>query len=117
VVQGDLMERTIVVRFQREGFHCWPDAPASRGYLRDKHRHLFHVEVTLEVGHNDREVELHDLKDWCERTFPEGDYGEWSCEDLAEDLLTKVLNFWGPWRWAQVSVLEDGENGAVVAKC
>lgn len=106
------MSTEIVVRFQVAGFHQWPDAPDNRSYLRDKHRHLFHVEASMPVSHNEREVEFHDFLDFCRRRFPGGDLGARSCESMAEALAITIKNRYQ--RSARVAVFEDGEVGAVV---
>jgi hypothetical protein len=53
----------IHVRFTEHGVHCWPQAPERRAYLRSLHRHLFFVEVSTAVEHDDREIEFHDLQE------------------------------------------------------
>lgn len=103
----------VIVRFQVEGFHCWPAAPENRSYLRERHRHLFHVEARVEVTHDDREIEIHDLRDFCLMHFPSGELGSLSCENLATILMLEIRNAF-PDRVIQVEVLEDGENGAFV---
>jgi len=57
------VSRWVVVRHQVEGFHHWPDAPHHRSYLAVRHRHLFYLEVAVQVAHQDREIEFHDLRD------------------------------------------------------
>ena len=51
----------IFVKLRVPGFHHWPNPSINRAYLGDSHRHLFHLEVSMPVGHSDREVEFHDL--------------------------------------------------------
>jgi len=101
------------VCFTREGWHCWPAAPEHRAYLRASHRHLFHVEVRITVTHHDREIEYHDLLDFCRGQFPGGDLGPQSCEALAARLRAAVMQQW-PGRRCGVHVFEDGECGAIV---
>lgn len=83
-------------------------------FLRDRHRHLFHVRVEWRVSHEDREREfflekwqLHrdisTLKDLAEEE------GDWSCERWAREILEMTGAF-------RVEVSEDGENGAVVSR-
>jgi hypothetical protein len=52
----------IEVRTSFEGVHYWSDAPEAVSFLRHPHRHIFHVEATLQVGHDDRDVEFFLLK-------------------------------------------------------
>lgn len=118
----------IVVRFQVVGWHCWPDAPDHRAYLRNEHRHQFHVEIRVDVAHDDREVEFHDLLEWGRRQFPlgmeRGDNSTLSCEMMCRHYIDAMARrYEGGWlqidaftrRHGQVSVFEDGEVGAIVA--
>ncbi len=96
------------------GFHHWPAAPDHRSYLRARHRHLFHIRVSVEVVHDDRDTEFHDLADEIRGWWGAGDRecGSASCETLgwtlADYLLAQGL------RVTKVAVSEDGEAGAVV---
>lgn len=106
------MKRTITIRTQFEGFHSWPAAPPTRSYLADSHRHIFHVEVSIETHHNEREIEFHDLLDEVQvarRLIPHR--SEWSCESMAE-VIGERIGDQHPNRWLKVSVFEDGENGS-----
>lgn len=107
------LSRWVFVRFAVEGFHCWPDAPPHRAYLATRHRHLFHVMVTVAVRHGEREIEFHDLRDWCVAQLPPGDYGAQSCEALA---LAMAAMLQGPYpgRPVRVEIAEDGECGALI---
>ena len=107
----------IFVKLEAVGFHHWPDAPGHRDYLRHKHRHLFHLEARTAVGHDDREIEFHDVRDelgrlWLGMAGLGGDLGKMSCEAMARRLCAGLAALW-PRTW-QVSVSEDGEAGAVV---
>ena len=104
----------IIVRFTSEGWHHYPDAPMERAYLAYLHRHLFHVEASIEVLHDDREIEFHDFLDFCRAAFPTGRLGAQSCEMLARDLANKITLQWSD-RRVIVSVFEDGEVGARVS--
>lgn len=97
---------------QFEGFHRWPSAPPATAYLRDRHRHVFHVRAELEVEHGDRAVEFITLKGELNRLIEEARgpmTEEWSCEHWASYLL-------GALQLDKVEVSEDGENGAVVTR-
>lgn len=105
------MRIEVVVRFQFEGIHCWPECPLPEvSFLRDPHRHIFHVEARKLVTHTDRDVEIILLKRamsaYCVEQYT--DAGRRSCEDIAMELLSAF-------DLASVQVLEDGENGAMVA--
>lgn len=103
-----------VIRTQWEGYHCWPDAPEEVKFLRDLHRHLFHITVRIEQFHNERDIEyimfLRRLRDNLEANpIPETA----SCETIASVILAWIhLEY--PGREASVEVSEDGENGAIV---
>lgn len=106
---------TIFVNFRMEGFHRWPAAPEHRSYLRHEHRHLFHVQVRLEVDHDDREIEFHDLLDSSRSIFAEllrSLTESRSCETLARALASRISSM--HCRPVMVSVSEDGECGAEV---
>jgi len=98
----------ITTRF--EGFHCWPAAPDEVAFLRDPHRHIFHVRCWRTVSHDDRDVEFILWKrhvDFAIRTLlGESDTMKWSCEAWARAIGCKVDA-------DTVEVSEDGENGAV----
>ncbi len=104
------MKKHIVVTFQFEGIHSWPECPIEEvKFLRDPHRHIFHVKATKEVSHNDRDVEIIMLKrgmeEYVGNKFPAGDLNTMSCEDLAELFINAF-------ELSSCEVLEDGENGA-----
>lgn len=106
----------IDVKFLVEGFHCWPEAPAHRAYLADKHRHQFVVTVTMDVEHDDREVEFHDVRDaaigMMTALGEHGDYGRQSCEHIGRQIAGRLAERYGRDVWVHVS--EDGECGATV---
>lgn len=103
---------SIVVQLQREGIHCYPDAPEEVAFLRSPHRHMFHICVELQVHHDDRELEFiivkRDLEKWLDLNSL--DYK--SCEMITKDILDYLHGRWGiSNRITCVSVFEDGENG------
>ncbi|MBW4514542.1 MAG: hypothetical protein KME11_04895 [Timaviella obliquedivisa GSE-PSE-MK23-08B] len=106
-------QSSAIIRFQVPGFHHWQDATGDRAYLAQRHRHLFHVEVKLELHHSCREVEFHDFLDFCRTNFPGGEMGGLSCEHMAENLLKQITDRY-PGRSVRVGVFEDGECGAEV---
>lgn len=107
--------RTIFVQFTKEGIHRYPDAPEGVEFLRHPHRHIFHFRVTLDVFHNDRDVEFILFKRELEALYSAAtlqvDYK--SCEMLAEDLIEYIAKQY-PGRSISVEVSEDGENGATL---
>lgn len=111
----------ISVRLEKPGFHCWPEAPDRRAYLRQMHRHLFGVRVTIKVAHGERAVEFHDLRDWLWQWFTPApsqsasvrNWSTWSCERMAHALLLR-LRFHYDLDFANVEVSEDGEASGMV---
>jgi hypothetical protein len=107
-----------IVRFEVVGFHRWPGASEERAYLAQRHRHKFFVEARVQVYHDDREIEFHDLQDFCKTVFTfgheAGEFGGSSCEALARILLTEIARAYGSERAIRVSVFEDNEVGAEV---
>ena len=92
-------------------FHCWPGAPDECSFLRNKHRHVFHVRMEKEVFHSDRDIEFITFKKEVDRYINEvwanSDMQNESCEMLAK-------TFMEIFKCVRVEVSEDGENGAIV---
>lgn len=117
--------RTIFVRFQKEGIHMYPAAatdPALKtgdeydvSFLGTPHRHIFHFEVTVEVFHNDRDIEFIQFKRWLENLYAGGtlELNYKSCEMISDDLYEQIATRY-PGRNIVISVSEDNENGAVI---
>lgn len=105
----------IYVKLKREGWHSWPAAPDKRSYLRSQHRHQFHVKVSMDVFHDERDVEFHDLMDEVDEVLPlRGPQGTGdSCETMARIVCTVLAERY-PGRRIEVDISEDGEAGAVV---
>lgn len=114
------MLRSITCSTSFEGIHCWPEAPDDVAYLRNPHRHIFHIMAEIGVKHNDRDVEFimakHHIDAWIKFQLHNGVYemGRQSCEDVAELLVQWIENRY-PKRSISVSVFEDGENGCTVS--
>jgi hypothetical protein len=102
---------SVTVNFRTPGYHCWPDAPEHRAYLRSVHRHLFHVSVTTEVEHGERQIEFHDLQDDAKLIFSTLNDGSASCETMAMRMASQLSDKYNG-RGFEVSVWEDGECGA-----
>ena len=117
--------RTIFVRFQKEGIHKYPAAATDPAlatgdeydvsFLATLHRHIFHFEVTIEVFHNDRDIEFIQFKRWLENQYSKNilalDYK--SCEMISDDLYEVIATRY-PDRNIIINVSEDNENGAAI---
>lgn len=112
----------IFITTQFEGFHRWKDAPESVGFLRDIHRHIFHVKVTASVTHAERDIEFilfkREVEEIIQRIQADEDtsqpLSDWSCETWAKAILT-ALRDRGYNNKMTCEISEDGENGAVVS--
>lgn len=105
---------TVRTRFQ--ALHRWEDAPEEVKFLRDEHRHEFHVVVRIEQFHDDREVEYIMLKRWVDKTLDKWPHnrGQQSCEMMANKLLHNLQAEYGEDREYRIEITEDGENGALL---
>lgn len=98
-----------------EGFHAWTGCPFDDvDFLRDRHRHIFHVKLTVPVTHSDRDVEFirfkREVSEFIKQTWPDGELGCTSCEMIGE----KILDHFQVASVCEVS--EDLENGAIVGR-
>lgn len=104
---------SIYVRTSFVAFHNWEGAPRSVAFLRNKHRHVFHVTVEKEVSHQDREIEFFTYKaaidKWIDKNWANYFWENKSCEMFAQELLERFDA-------DRVIVSEDGENGAIVRR-
>lgn len=115
-----ITKRFITVSTAFEGFHRYVYAPEIVSYLRDVHRHIFNVNVKIQVFHNDRELEFIIVKhrlDNILKSLPLRDKdlkAKMSCEMAAEEIINNLIAVYGAHRDITVSVDEDGENGSTV---
>lgn len=102
--------KQIIVTTNFSAFHLWPEAPDWCDYLKNKHRHLFYVEIIKSVNHSNRDIEFISLKkevdDYIYTQFKDYIF-TYSCEHIAKILLSEF-------KAVQVKVMEDNENGAIV---
>ena len=119
--------RKIWVTFRKEGIHCYPAAATDPklntageydvSFLANPHRHIFHFRVSIDVWHNDRDIEFIQFKRWLESLYSgnnsvlELDFK--SCEMIADDLYTQIAGRY-PKRAVWIEVAEDGENGCLI---
>lgn len=115
----------IWVTFHKEGIHKYPaaltDPKLATGdeydvsFLGYPHRHIFHFRVAIQVFHDDRDIEFIQFKRWLENLYAQGalvlDYK--SCEMIAQELAESIHARY-PGRNMEITVSEDGENGATL---
>ena len=110
-------KKYIWVTFQRKGIHLYPQAAHDPNlkdveYLGSPHRHLFKFKVSVEVFHDDRELEFHQFLNWVESLYDSSvlSLDHLSCEMISDRLwLAITANF--PGRECTIEVSEDGECG------
>ena len=112
-------KRFIWVTFQREGIHKFPAAAtdsnlADVAFLANEHRHIFHFNIAIEVFHNDRDIEFIQFKRWLESLYQSTlELNYKSCEMISDDLYQTIASRY-PGRDIEITVSEDGENGATI---
>ncbi len=121
----DRARRMIWVTFRKEGIHKYPAAATDPAlatgdeydvsFLGTPHRHIFHFTVAIEVFHNDRDIEFIQFKRWLEKLYAGGtlELNYKSCEMISDDLYEAIAHRY-PGRDIEITVAEDGENGATV---
>ena len=121
----DRARRRIWVTFRKEGIHKYPAAATDPAlatgneydvsFLGTPHRHIFHFTVAIEVFHNDRDIEFIQFKRWLEKLYAGGtlELNYKSCEMISDDLYEAIAHRY-PNRDIEITVAEDGENGATV---
>jgi hypothetical protein len=118
-------KKMIWVTFQKEGLHKYPaaldDPRLATGdeydvsFLGYVHRHIFKFKVSIEVFHDDRDIEFIQFKRWLESLYADSgilalDFK--SCEMISDDLYLQINERY-PSRDVIIDVSEDGENGSV----
>ena len=120
-------QRQIWVTFRKEGIHCYPAAATDPklntageydvAFLANPHRHIFHFRVSIDVFHNDRDIEFIQFKRWLEALYNGSNTVlelDWkSCEMIADDLYLQIADRY-PGRNVVIEVSEDGENGCSI---
>jgi len=120
-------KRQIWVTFQKEGIHCYPAAATDPtlntgneydvSFLASPHRHIFHFRVSIDVWHNDRDIEFIQFKRWLVALYSGQDsvleLNYKSCEMIADDLYIQIAARY-PNRAVSIEVSEDGENGCSI---
>ena len=106
------VDSVVYCTLQFEATHNWPECPFDEvAYLRNEHRHLFHIKAFKRVYHDDRDTEFimlkHTIEKYLNETYAEHKFGRKSCEMLARELAEKF-------DLCQIDVSEDNENGAIL---
>jgi len=113
-------ETFIIVKDQFPALHSWPGCPYEEvAFLRNPHRHIFHVTVKIRVNHDDRDVEFfmfkNALSDMLHSLYANRDLGSMSCEMMCNKIKQDLgYNYFSAVDIHSISVFEDDENGAEV---
>lgn len=112
--------KMIWVTFQKAGIHYFPAAKTEKAlqdvsYLGQPHRHLFKFKVSIEVFHNDRDIEFHQFLNWIESLYTDKQLAldNMSCEMLSDELAKSIRNKY-PERKLIIEISEDGECGSII---
>lgn len=120
------MKKYVMAQISVPGLHSWSNCNIeSVSFLKDLHRHIFIIKVTLEVFDDDREIEFFVLQNkiknaiktrFVTSTFDLYNFENNSCEMIASFLCEKFINIYcySKNRDIKVEVMEDGENGGIV---
>jgi hypothetical protein len=115
----------IYVTFQREGYHCFPEAATDPKYcsggfydvshLANKHMHYFYFKVWVEVNHNNRDIEFIQFRRWLESLYANNtlELNNSSCEMICENLYKEISKVY-PNSEVRIDVSEDNINGAYI---
>jgi hypothetical protein len=110
----------IWVTFQKVGFHKYAAAATDPSlqdvsYLGSRHRHLFKFRVQIEVYHNDRELEFHQVLNFCESLFATQTIDiDYKSVEMLSDELYENLSKQYPNRRMKIEISEDGECGGFI---
>jgi hypothetical protein len=113
------MKTTIFTKLTIEGLHRWKDCNLEEvGYLKNTHRHIFHITCEKDVTGLDRELEFvrfkHEVDFYIRHNYYMPylgccSFGNMSCEMIAKELV-KEFNL------SSCEVSEDNENGAKIIR-
>lgn len=109
------MKNTVIVQFQVEGFHNYPDAPKQVEFLKHNHRHTFIVKAGYNVNDLNREREIFISRDEVLFYLNEAfgvpcQFDSMSCEMIANEILEFAKDDGMVW----CEVWEENTGGARV---
>jgi hypothetical protein len=86
------MKSFVIVEFQIEGFHYYPDAPSKVLFLSNNHRHTFKIKCGYQVTDLNREKEIFMVRDELIQYLSESFgvpclFKNMSCEMIAKELV------------------------------
>jgi len=114
------METYVIIKDQFPAFHAWSACPYDEvAFLRQPHRHMFHIQIKIKVSHYNRDVEFFMIKNTLAKILHESYvnqfFGDASCEMLCKNIKQDLVsNYPILLNIHSIQVWEDGENGAEV---
>ena len=86
------MKKQVIIKFEVDGFHNYPDAPAEVNFLQNKHRHTFVITCAYNVKSLKREKEIFIQRDLVKEYLHESfgnqcQFDDMSCEMIASEIL------------------------------
>lgn len=112
------MKKKVITSIKVEGFHNYPGAPQVCAFLRNSHRHIFHIRCWFDVQDSNREIEFitmaNKIASMLNTDFGTPcQFGMMACEHIAEYIINNAKKNALPIP-SKVEVLEDGDGGAIV---
>lgn len=106
--------KRIWITTQFEGFHSYSQAPAGVEFLQLNHRHIFHVKCSIDVFHNDRDIEFILFKRFIDSVIVKQQLAtkNLSCEMMADIIHQNIIKKYNN-RGVVIEVSEDRENGCI----
>lgn len=86
------MKTEVIIQFNVEGFHNYPNAPEQVNFLSHNHRHTFKIKAGYQVNDLNREKEIFicrdEIKDYLIESFGSPcQFNKMSCEMIASEIL------------------------------
>ena len=113
----------VYTQFQKEGYHCFPEADTDTRYKTDdwldvshlgsRHMHYFFFKVWVEVSHTNRDIEFIQLRRWLEALYDNKaiELNNQSCEMMCDGLYKRLKDKY-PDSEIRIDVSEDNITGA-----
>lgn len=86
------MKTQVIIQFEIDGFHNYPNAPKKVNFLSFNHRHTFKIKAGYQVNDLNREKEIFicrdEIKDYLIESFGSPcQFNNMSCEMIASEIL------------------------------
>jgi hypothetical protein len=118
-----MKKQFVYVTFQKEGYHCFPEAATNSRYatgneydvshLANQHMHYFYFKVWIEVFQDNRDIEFIQFRRWLESLYMGNTLSldSKSCEMISDDLYNAISTRY-PNREVRIDIAEDNINGS-----